>query len=53
MICPRCQYRGRPGFVLFYTGPNEYVWIPCPDCGGTQRAHCCEGDNACNDKEEK
>ena len=22
---------------------------PCPDCGGTMVAHCCDGLTACND----
>ena len=27
------------------------MMIPCPDCGGSGLAHCCEGDSACNQTE--
>ena len=44
MICETCRYNDPPGFVRC-AGSIE----PCPDCGGTQVAHCCDGLTACND----
>jgi len=44
MICETCRYSNPPGFVR-RAGALE----PCPDCGGTQVAHCCDGLTACND----
>lgn len=44
MICPTCRYNDPPGFVR-----NGAAFEPCPDCGGTIVAHCCDGLTACND----
>jgi hypothetical protein len=44
MICERCRYNDPPGFIRD-AGNLE----PCPECGGTQVAHCCDGLTACND----
>ena len=44
MICPTCRYNDPPGFVR-----NGTELEPCPDCGGTMVAHCCDGLTACND----
>jgi hypothetical protein len=47
MICETCRYNDPPGFVR-RAGALE----PCPDCGGSQVAHCCDGLSACNDPPE-
>ena len=39
-----CRYNDPPGFVR-----NGAALEPCPDCGGTMVAHCCDGLTACND----
>jgi hypothetical protein len=44
MICPTCRYSDPPGFIR-----NGASLEPCPDCGGTMVAHCCDGLTACND----
>ena len=44
MICPTCRFNNPPGFVR-----NGAALAPCPDCGGTMVAHCCDGLTACND----
>jgi hypothetical protein len=44
MICDTCRYNDPRGFV-WKAGTLE----PCPDCGGTRVAHCCDGLTACND----
>jgi hypothetical protein len=41
MLCETCQWAGRRGFVRGPRGDNDM--IPCPDCGGTGIAHCCDG----------
>lgn len=44
MLCDTCQWTGRPGFVRSQERPDgKDVLIPCPDCGGTGVAHCCDG----------
>jgi hypothetical protein len=47
MICETCRWTGRPGFVRAAgDGSKRPVgsgMIPCPDCGGTAIAHCCDG----------
>jgi hypothetical protein len=44
MICETCRYNDPPGFVR-----NGAELEPCPDCGGTMVAHCCDGLTACNE----
>jgi predicted metal-binding protein len=44
MICETCRYNDPPGFVW-----KAGVLEPCPDCGGTRVAHCCDGLTACDD----
>ena len=44
MICETCRYNDVPGFIR-----NGAAFEPCPDCGGTMVAHCCDGLTACND----
>ncbi len=44
MLCETCRYNDPPGFVR-----NGAALEPCPDCGGTMVAHCCDGLTACND----
>jgi hypothetical protein len=36
MICPQCDGEG------LIVRPGESP-APCPECGGSGRAHCCEG----------
>src|SRR3712207_2254172 len=43
MICETCRYNDPPGFVR-----NGVALEPCPDCGGTMVAHCCDGLTACH-----
>jgi len=47
MLCETCRYSGRVGFVRAgHTSADERVdepMIPCPDCGGSGIAHCCDG----------
>lgn len=51
MMC-ECATGPTPGFVhALIVKPDgtvdlAYRKIPCPDCGGTLRRHCCEGDQA-------
>jgi hypothetical protein len=47
MICETCRYNDPPGFIR-RAGTLE----PCPECGGSQVAHCCDGLTACNDPPE-
>jgi hypothetical protein len=50
MLCETCRFTGRPGFVRA-TGKTRAddrtddlsAMIPCPDCGGSGIAHCCDG----------
>jgi hypothetical protein len=48
MLCETCRYSGRVGFVGAggHTSPEDRLdeqLIPCPDCGGSGIAHCCDG----------
>lgn len=50
MLCESCRWSGRPGFVRARdrAGADDCVderrgLIPCPECGGTGIAHCCDG----------
>ena len=46
MLCETCRYSGRVGFVRGRTSTDDRVdeqLIPCPDCGGSGIAHCCDG----------
>lgn len=44
MICPTCEHSGLRGFVLLRVWPDgAKEWVPCPDCGGSGFANCCEG----------
>jgi hypothetical protein len=48
MLCETCRYSGRVGFVRagHQTSTDDRVdepMIPCPDCGGSGIAHCCDG----------
>jgi hypothetical protein len=47
LICETCRYNNPPGFIR-----RAGAFEPCPDCGGTQVAHCCDGLTACNDPPE-
>jgi hypothetical protein len=53
MICETCRHSGRPGYVCrpgaISSTYGEPGWVPCPDCGGSTIAHCCDGLTACND----
>lgn len=47
MVCERCRDSGLRGHVLVEVYPDgAKVWRPCPDCMGSCRTHCCEGDQA-------
>jgi hypothetical protein len=50
MLCESCRWSGRPGFVRAsgHARPDDHIdertgLIPCPECGGTGVAHCCDG----------
>jgi hypothetical protein len=46
MLCETCRLTGRPGFVRAAKQADdraEEQMIPCPDCGGSGIAHCCDG----------
>lgn len=52
----KCADSETPGFVTYsapYIAPDLYTvsLVPCPDCGGTQVAHCCDGLTAANERE--
>lgn len=50
MICPRCEGDGMilvSGELRPYPWPSMRPWAePCPDCGGSGVAYCCEGANS-------
>ena len=48
MLCETCRYSGRVGFVRAagHTPTDDRIdeqLVPCPDCGGSGIAHCCDG----------
>ncbi len=46
MLCETCRLTGRPGFVRAPRRADDQAdepMIPCPDCGGSGIAHCCDG----------
>jgi hypothetical protein len=46
MQCDTCKDSGNPGYVVHPPAdPNgrTFYFVPCPDCGGTGVAHCCDG----------
>jgi len=48
MLCETCRYSGRVGFVRAggRTSTDDRAveqLTPCPDCGGSGIAHCCDG----------
>jgi hypothetical protein len=45
MLCDTCRFTGRPGFIRGERGRADAdgAMIPCPDCGGSGVAHCCDG----------
>jgi hypothetical protein len=48
MLCETCRYSGRVGFVRASGHAStddraDEQLIPCPDCGGSGIAHCCDG----------
>ena len=49
MLCETCRHSGRVGFVRASGDPaderadGQTRLIPCPDCGGSGIAHCCDG----------
>jgi hypothetical protein len=46
MLCETCRLTSRPGFVRAPKQADdrgEDRMIPCPDCGGSGIAHCCDG----------
>ena len=51
MNCERCHGKGRLVHkATFWKGGKEFAELdeigPCPDCGGSGQAYCCEGDRA-------
>ena len=48
MLCEACRGSGRTGFVRASRKERadertDDGVIPCPDCGGSGIAHCCDG----------
>jgi hypothetical protein len=47
MLCEACRWSGRTGFVRAprkaRVDERTDCLIPCPDCGGSGIAHCCDG----------
>ena len=49
MLCETCRYSGRVGFVRAGRTATDgrvdekAALVPCPDCGGSGIAHCCDG----------
>ena len=50
MLCGTCRHSGRVGFVRASANApaggrigEQAGLIPCPDCGGSGIAHCCDG----------
>jgi hypothetical protein len=49
MLCETCRLTGRPGFVRVQRAASAHDadaderLIPCPGCGGSGIAHCCDG----------
>jgi hypothetical protein len=50
MLCETCRHSGRVGFVrVSRNAPaddrvdEQTRLIPCPECGGSGIAHCCDG----------
>jgi hypothetical protein len=50
MLCETCRHSGRVGFVRASASApadgrigEQARLIPCPDCGGSGIAHCCDG----------
>jgi hypothetical protein len=52
MLCETCRYSGRVGFVRVGAPTHGHAssddradeqLIPCPECGGSGIAHCCDG----------
>ena len=51
MRCPTCSDTPHPGFVARRDEVRDGVYrrnlYPCPDCGGTAIASCCDGIVGC------
>jgi hypothetical protein len=49
MRCETCQGRGQvkdcltPQAETAATPAKDILFVPCPDCGGSGIAHCCDG----------
>jgi hypothetical protein len=46
MLCETCRLTGRPGYIRSQKQTKDRghePMIPCPDCGGSGIAHCCDG----------
>ena len=49
MICETCHDGGmvlidRQGQIVKRFKLGDFRLVPCPDCGGSRRTHCCEGE---------
>lgn len=55
MRCEKCHGNGKIYKPVYFWPEKEMGHLPeiCEDCGGSGVSHCCEGDSACNDVEEK
>jgi len=50
MRCEKCM-GSKPGFIYIKRTidikpqgyPDIHHWVPCPECGGSGVAHCCDG----------
>ncbi len=45
MICEECRDSELLGHIEVPAsiGPFRKAWVPCPSCGGSRVAHCCDG----------
>ena len=52
MCCPTCSDTPTPGFIVWrvvevHDGVFRRTLQPCPDCGGSTVASCCDGAVGC------
>jgi len=44
MRCENCQGTGKVREWWSLMGGELWADVPCPECGGSGIAHCCEGE---------